>query len=108
MPENLPPHLKISSTVTDEEYNRAKRQSIIVWSVALGFGSLTGLIAFYTLGGIRSLIIAGVVGTLLERVMNSILKDAHKTRTLRLKRYPELKKFREVVEQNNTSNNQIG
>lgn len=105
MKENLPPHLKIASNVTDQEYASAKKQSLLVYVVALAFGSIAGLIAIFTLGGIPGLATAGVVGVFMERVMNSVLKDAHKTRTLRLQRYPELKKFREHVLKNKSSSN---
>ena len=92
--ENLPPHLKIAASVTEEEYQLAKKQHrmlkliliimILVLSIpmVLYCGALVGIPAA----------IAAAMGV--ERILNANFKEARKANTDRMRRYAELRIYR--------------
>jgi len=92
---NIPPHLKIAESVTDEEYRSAKLESKIVLLTALTVGIILGFALIFRISIWVGLPAAGGAAILTERIMNSFLKNAHKAKTHRMKHYKELKAFKD-------------
>jgi hypothetical protein len=93
--EILPPHLKISSTVTEEEYAKARWQSRVVLfpALLLGVAIAAGLILLGT-QGIISLGAGGFCAIGCERLLDRVFAEGKKMRTQRMKLYPQLRDYR--------------
>ena len=93
----MPPHLKIAASVTEEEYQLAKKQSrqlkvFLVGSIFLL--SVPMVLVFGALVGIP----AGIAAAMgVERMLNSVLKEARKANTEQMKRYEELRIYRDKM-----------
>lgn len=92
--ERLPPHLQIAETVTEDEYRRSVWQSKVVLVSALGAGIILSIPLILSLGAWRGLPAAGLLAVVIERILHRVFKDAHKAKTVRMKRYKELKAYR--------------
>jgi hypothetical protein len=96
----LPPHLKVSETVTDQEYATAKSQSRIILISAIGLSGvvLVVTILFFTglniSGALIGLLAGTVAGVGCERIMNQLMPEGQKMKTRRMKVYPELRDWR--------------
>lgn len=93
--QRLPPHLQIAESVTEDEYRRSLWQSKIVLTAALSAGTIVSIPLILMYGIWIGIPAAGVVAVLIERSLHRVFKDAHKAKTERMKRYKELKAFRE-------------
>lgn len=93
----IPPHLKVAENVTEEEYASAirERRMIVIILIVASLLLILPCIWFYGILGGTALMVVLVVA--LERVLNKILKNAHKMRTIRMVRYKELRLYREKM-----------
>ena len=97
-PEQVPTSLQVALNVTEEEYTKAKRQFIILWTgttiahlvIGLVLAAL-GLLAVFGWLGMGGLIGIGVVTYI---VLYAIFPEAKKMSTMRLRKYKELKAWR--------------
>jgi len=101
-PEQIPPSLEVARHVTDEEFAKARRQFIILWSgtmaapllAALILGAL-GFVAIFGWIGLAVLIGIGIVAYI---VLYALFPEAKKMSTMRLRKYNELKAWRAAKE----------
>ena len=91
----IPPHLKIAEAVSKGEYERARVQSKVVLITAMSVGIIFSIPLIIIFSIWIGLPLAGLSSVLTERIMNVLLKDAHKAKTHRMKKYKELAAFKE-------------
>jgi len=93
--QQLPPHLKIAETVTEEEFSKAKWQSRVIFISALVSGIVVaGVLVLFVTGGVKGLIGGGLVAIGIERLLDRMLPEGRKMKTQRMKIYPDLRDFR--------------
>jgi hypothetical protein len=110
---NIPPHLQVAKGVTEEDYQRAKRQSKYL-NIIMMAGFLIGIPLGYLYhvekiaiaeasqdvnamvkSLFRPFFIVMMTGLVLRVIaMGSYCKDAYKLGTLKYKKYPELRDFK--------------
>jgi len=82
-------------------------QSKVVLVSALGGGIILSFPLILLFGIFIGVPVAGLLAVLLERLLHRIFKDAHKAKTVRMKRYIELKAFRERNAMQSSSSQQM-
>lgn len=70
-------------------------QSKIVMTTAIVAGVAVGIPLVVVYGFLIGFFAAGAIAVLIERLLHRVFKDAYKAKTERMRRYKELKEFRE-------------
>ncbi len=92
--ENLPPSFNIALDVEESEYQKAKLQVVLLWTVTM-IAPLIGLGLWaigLRLGGWMAQAVA--LGVATHMLMYKLLPEARKMSTLRMKKYKELRELR--------------
>lgn len=103
--KQIPPHLHIALDVTEQEYQCAKKQNVILWLITMSAG-LVGLIVWFLgiqlLGFVTQPIVAAFAA---YSAGYQLLGEARKMLTQRMRTYTELKTYRAFLEKKSSETN---
>lgn len=92
--DQLPPSLAVAKDVTEEEYQRARMQNILLWTLTC-LAAFGGVVLFILGLRVIHIIAQGVLAGVGAHVcLRTIFKDASKMSTMRMVKYPALKSLR--------------
>lgn len=100
----IPLSLQVSKDVTEQEYCKANRQSTLLWAFTILFSMIPFFVIISIGPNIYDILILGIgggigLGFIVHIFMRMfIFPEAHKASTMRLQKYPELKKWREMID----------